>query len=480
MNPAAAKWEALTKPLEGLLGRIRDSERVRGEIGWVVFHWAAEFALVFAVLKLLTTILGREGYGEYTLVVTATDLVGAVLLSPVIQAFLRTYHPAERDQHERRAGLLVFRWYAAASIGVMTAGALLSKPFAAQFNLHPWSVLVGGLIFTGYQFRMLGVEVLTIRRRRRATALLNCAFLATQILLLLLITSIWGATAQGALTSYALAVLLFAAVIAIPLLCELLGKPDNGAFNLRPLIWSFGVPAGLLLVLQWFQSCGDRYILDRLVDREAVGCYVAANQVGSAPYFLLYGVLATLLRPIAYQRCNDCNDARGLWAADRLLLGGIGAYVVLGGLAGVGFALCGPELLVLFSSEQFALPRITFVVLAVSRGLQRLGFLLELFFAVHQRMSALLAFRIAGATFTLAICWVMTAGWGLPGAALGSLTAAALNVGLIVLGPGGVLHMIRAARRSLRAQVSEPRGVPAASVARVEGLVQTRDLGDAK
>jgi len=430
--------------------RITSSPRLRAEIGWVVAHRIIEFVLLFALVKVLTNTLGKEGYGEFNLAETALMFVASVLIAPVLEAYKRDYHSSAEGFERRAAALTVIGWYSIATLGTAAALALASTSFASWFGIGRWTALAAGLVFLGERWRLLGHEWLSLERERRSSALWNIAFLTSQIALMAAAVTFGTATAASALLAYGLASLLFGALVAAPTARKLLRHPSGAQSRVPRLVVSFGIPFAAFQLLQWVQSFSDRYMVKGILDPASVGLYVAAFQVCGVPFILGQRIAHELLVPIAYQRSRDAGDPAQLWSADRVILAGLGAQFAIG-LGMLGFYLLfGSKLLVLLTSDSYVLPTSTITILAAARFVQAISLGVQPIFAVHQQMRGLLGFRTAGAILTPAICWFTIPVWGLSGAAAGGLLAFLVYFLLLAFGPGGALWLVTDARRRSR------------------------------
>ena len=265
-----------------------------------------------------------------------------------------------------------------------------------------------------------------------------------------------------ALAGDALASLALAAAVLLPLAAELRRQPvpdpqraRAAKQQLRKLAWTFGLPYALLLVLGWVQNFADRYIVGIRLDLAQAGMYVAAFQVCGVPFLLLMNTLNALLTPIAYQHARDIRDPQQLWRADRVLLGGTLVYLAAGGLLLGLYAAAGPAIVRLLTNPRYVPGYETILLLAVARYVQALAMVLELLFAVHQRMVPTVIYRIIGSALTVALCWALAARWQAAGVALGTLAASVAYLVLLSAGPGGCVWMLRRAWRD--AAASKPR-----------------------
>jgi O-antigen/teichoic acid export membrane protein len=451
----ASSPQLLARGLRSLsegVGRIASSARLRGEIGWVVAHRSIEFVLLFALLKVLTNALGKEGYGEYNLAETALLLIGSILIVPMFEAYKRDYFASREADQRRDAAIALLRWYTLVTLIPAAALALSSESWAQSFGIGKWTALAAGLVFFGERWRLLGHEWLNLERKRRVGALWNIGFLTSQITLIAAALSFGPATAATALLAYAFTSLIFGALVAGPTARELLRLPGGARSRVRNLVLSFGVPFSVLQLLQWVQTFSDRYMVKGMLDPASVGLYVAAFQVCGIPFMLGQRIGHELVIPIAYQRGRDAADPAQLWSADRVLIAGLGAQFAIGLGMLAGYVLFGSRLLVLLTSDDYALPTATIATLAAARFAQAMSLGLQPIFAVHQRMRSLLWFRIAGAILTPVVCWFTIPAWGVAGAAVGTLLSFLAYSLLLAFGPGGGLWLVTDARRRARDQ----------------------------
>lgn len=415
---------------------------------------------VFAGLKILTNVIGKAQYAEFNLAMTAVVLAYSVLLAPMERAYLRVFHSAEEKGAGRSATRTTLRWFLIVTIGMTAAAAALTLPASSWFGIAAGTTLAGGLIFFADRWRFLGIEVLNIRRDRRAFALHTIGFQVTQVTTVSVVVWLVSPTAVAGLFAYAGVAVIFAVLGVMPLLRQAREPGDAAHQPMRSMVATFGVPYGALLLFQWVQSFADRYILAWQLDLAAAGVYVAAYQVCGVPYVFLANILDALLRPIAYQRARDVSDPRQLWAADKALLLGVLLYVVVGGVMLFAYGLFGPRLIVLLTSGGFELPAATVLLLALGRYVQCVTFIIQMFFEVHQAMTSSLSFRLVGALMTVPVVWLAVHFYqSLLGAAVGVFVAVTIYVALLTLGPGGALWLVVRNYRRMQTDASGPGGL---------------------
>lgn len=440
------------------------STRLRSEAAWIIIAQFSQFAASFLLLKFLTTWLTQDQYGEYGLAQAAMLLMLYTLLSPVSEAFLRHYHKAEESGKLGGSGRFLLGWYGGVSLIVVALAIVLTAPLGWLLSIGSLTAVATALVFVTDRWRALGIEVLDVRRERRQMGMNTLLFLALQVVLTVVV--VWYVqSATAALFAWSAAALIPAWLIIAPLWRRIRSEPRVADPEFRRAIFSFGTPFAALLICQWVQQSADRFVIAQLLDKGSAGLYVAALQVCGLPFVMLSSFICAMVKPMAYERARDVSDPRQLWAADRVLLMGVGGYVLIG-LVGLGlFFLVGPPLVVLLTSDEYQLSRWSIMALAASRFLQMLPLVLQPIFAVHHRMVSSLALRATGAATTIPACWIGVliarphgADWSVFAAAVGTAIAVALYVLLLVFSPGGCYGLVRESRRAaVQAAQGEPR-----------------------
>lgn len=426
--------------------RVAGNSRLRGEVTWSLGHRSLDYIFVLVELKLLTNLLSKEAYGEYSLITTALLLVASVAIFPMHHSFLRYFHTAPGDGAARTAGRQMLAWFAIVTGTFFSLCAIFTLALSNAFALERWAVLAAGACFVFDRFRGLCLELLEVQRRRRAGAMQNIGCHVLFVALLLVSRATGVSTATAALTATAFSSGLLAVIGVRALWRDLLPREGRQPGNLRSLVWTFGVPYAVLLTMQWVQTFSDRYMIEIQYDAKRVAQYATVYQVCGIPYMLAYNMAHWLLVPIAYQRAKDVTDARQLRSADRVVLAGIGVYVAAGApLIGL-YWLIGEPLVAALTSKQYVLPAATLALVAAARFLSCLAPLIQNIFLVHQKTANSLVYRVIGAALALPICWWTIGRYEIWGAALGALISGGLYLLIVVVGPGGCLWLVRSTR----------------------------------
>jgi O-antigen/teichoic acid export membrane protein len=428
-------------------GRVLREPRLREEVLWTLTTRVVDVVFPFLQMKLLTNLLREEQYGEYSLATTAVALGHSVLIVPVTNAYQRYFHAAPGENTARTAGLQLVRWIAYVTVASVVLGALLSKPAGNLLGWEAWTILAASVLFAADRWRLLSLEMFDFQRQRRLTALFHLGFQILVVGGFMVVVGRLSRTTTAALMVYGLAAAPFALLGIRRLWPVLVPKTGSERGRLGGLIRTFGIPYAILLTFQWVQTNADRYILERFLDKEAVGRYVAVFQVCGVPYLVMFQTLAWLLMPIVYNRVKDATQPLQLWSADRMMIGAIAFFAGTGTLLLGVYWLWGDVLTTWLTRSSYVLPTGTTMLIAVGRFLQCFALLVQMVFAVHERMTASLLFRLVGAGLTVPLCWMLVQRNGIDGAALGAALAGGVYLLILAVGPGGFVWLMRQTRR---------------------------------
>jgi len=428
-------------------GNILRTPRIRNEVIWVGLGKLVEFFFTALTIKLYTALLGTKAYGEYSLVLSAAMLVGNMSIVPVQQSYLRYYHSVPDASEASRAARTLIRWFMVVTVLILIVGTSASVFVADVLRIGRWSLFAGAVFFMGYRWRIFGVQLLNVQRRRRTTTLQELGFQVSAIVIVVAAMGVFHRSASLALLCNGITASAFGAALALPLVRLSRQGGHDGSKHLGSMILRFGLPLGALTTVQWVQNFSERYIVGIRLDLASVGVYTAAYQVCGIPFMLGSAAIRGWLVPIAYQYGKDDKDPRQIWAATRVLLWGLVAYSVSGMLILPAYWPLGGWVLRALTTGDFVLPAPIIFTLAVARFVQCYGPLLEDFFTVHLKMWNSLTYRVIGGITVVPICWYTISRWGVNGAVWGILTAGLLFLVVLCLAPGGFLLMVLRARR---------------------------------
>lgn len=439
------------------------NRRIRSEAAWVAVEKAGEFLLVFLFLKLQTQFLSTSHYAEFQLALSIAMLLIQVLLMPVRHSYFRVLHGAEATGTLRSAGVALLAWYVPTTLALGLLGLVAGREVGHALGLGTATIVGTVWVFVANGWRTLGTQDQEFRRQRRTRTVHNLAFLVAHVLTVSAALAWYRASAGTALFTYAITAGIFALWSVVPMIRRILSQPKCGPSDINRMVLKFGLPYAGLLLCQWLQNFADRFVILEILDTDAVGRYDAAYKVAGIPYMLMHAILTALVVPVAYQRAKQVDDPHQLWWADRILIAAVIVYMVIGAIPLPIYLFFGPQLMLLLTQDNYIVPAGVIGLLALTRYLQCLGFILQAMFAVHHNMGVSLWLRAAGGFVLVPICWYSTRWWGLQGAAIGVFTGGLLYIALVLFGPGGCVRMVMDARRKIRGAAAALAGSSAQS-----------------
>lgn len=425
-RPSGPAWERVRRGMDVIGGPGR--QQLAREGAWVVVGQAAGLLGALVGIRLITTVVPPEVYGEAALLLGVVSFANELFCAPLLQGSLRFY-PEARDRGRvaelrRLMTRLLGAGVGTAALGLLAGGAL-------WIGLYRPSVGYAGFVWASAllalnTLRLFETSLLNAARRQRSHGLWNALDTWAKPLAIVGAVLVLGASAATLLLGHVMGAALSNAVFWRS------GVRNGGAGVPPDPVWSAGLRRSLfhyaaplvpLAILGFVMNLSDRYILAGLAGTEAAGLYVAAYGLASRPFVAFAGVVNLTLRPVLFDAVARA-DARaerrtfGLWLA---LAGG-------GALIGVGLVYRFQEPIVqLVLGERFwgAAPLLPWIAGAFALQAVRQSFEGLIFADRRTRLFPLL-FSI-GAASALAFYALLIPRLGAQGAAIGTFGAFAVS-----------------------------------------------------
>ncbi len=305
----------------------------RQELLWVATGQALSLGVGFLSVKILTTMMGAELYGQLMLGISVAALVSLFIYGPLGQAAGRFYSVC------RKRGDLGHYASAFRHIYTHLLWVLLLPTFAAAFVFDRliggvWSYLVAAAVIysavAGINHGLL--SMFSAMRRRAAVALHLGSESAARLLGALLAMLMVGISPVVALFGYAGGSLLVLGSL-LRLASkegELNHKPrprtafagvhfDRAGVTMYKEIWQYVMPFLSWAAIGYAFMHGDRWMLQSVRGPEAVGTYMAIYQIGSALPNAIVSVISQHLEPLVFDKVETASQAGQVRHARALL-----------------------------------------------------------------------------------------------------------------------------------------------------------------
>jgi O-antigen/teichoic acid export membrane protein len=329
------------------------------ELAWVLAGQTVTLLMGFVVLKLLTQ-MGKDAFGEYTLTLTISALLGLILYGPVEQGFIRFYY--HYAQLSRTAGFvrLMYR-FLLWSAGAFLIGSLLFASGAlwlAGRRLAILGLVAGIFVISQKADEFFNTALNVIRKRKENYILQGAHKIATAGLLYLLYRyqQLFLVQAMIALTA-----VTFLAVLAKALNYDKhIPRDDPPPPDLRAdraemvaQLRRYVLPFLIWGVAGWLQLYGEKWILARLLSVGDVGVYAVMLSVVNVLLNIPNAMLMEYINPIVFRHYADLGNREELQIGHRYIRITVVAVIGLTLLSILVTYFAGRPIIVLISNQGY-------------------------------------------------------------------------------------------------------------------------------
>lgn len=390
---------------------------------WVGGGHLAIAVASLAGVRILTTYLRPEDYGEFTLILGLVTLGSGLFVLPFSLATLRFYPSAAAEGRigafRRLSMTLTVR---GAGIAMMTiiAGGVAWKIFRSS----PPGIAVfvlASLLLAADTVRSFEAGLLNAARRQADYSLRMaldawCRPLLALGAILLLSPSVEIVIASYVVGSLAVSALLSERRVRAPETEDTLFLHAPGD-SVRSRFLGYALPLVPIAILNWTMSLSDRYFLAAFGGAAQVGVYAAAYGLASQPFIAANALIHTVLRPVIYQAVaagDRGRERRGMLALAVSVLGISAAGVLL-------VTLFSTVITSLLLGSRFREAAGLMPWIAGAYALQNVQQMSEMVLYAHGRTRRIVLIQTVAATVSLVLYFALIPRYGALGAALGTL-----------------------------------------------------------
>lgn len=318
--------------------------RIVRDGAWVAAGQIASALAAVVSIRIMSELLEPEAFGHLVLLVGLAGLALGICATPRLQAIIRYYPDAVRDDSIsslRSIGLRLISPLVAGAAVVLAVGWLVAGPRLGE----PWftGALIAAMLVVDC-LRSFELAFFSAARRQRAAALVYVADAWSRPLSAIGSVLVFGSSVESALAGYVLG--SGAVVLAMYFGMHLEGRggrlqqsqgvaPQKKA-ELSAAIKRYALPLAPLAIFGWLSGMGDRYVVAGLLDLHNAGLYAAAYGLASRPFLMLGGVVELTMRPVL-QNAAAAKDtelvarAKSAWLRITILASvfGVACFVLL-------------------------------------------------------------------------------------------------------------------------------------------------------
>jgi len=413
-------------------GRLYLDRKICREVLTVAVGQGLAVAGVLFGIRVLSTLLRPNVYGQVALAMTIAALVTSAAAGPVGNAAGRLYSPALEHNRPIELWQATRRFFFEIHLGVLVLGIAVLACVALLVDRAwvPFGVLVLATSLLGGANVVLDSLQNAARHRGIVAWHQACGQWGRGVFAMFLVYH-WGPTGSNVLCGYLTAAgLVFASQMTIwrstlSRLTVFQRGVDPGSTALVHEMRKYGLPFAAWGAIAWLQQNSDRWFLVALTDIKEVGVYQILYQLGYYPLALLSGLVGQLLGPVLFGRAGDGNDPARLLPVRRLVRR-LGIHTLVGTFVMTIMASFSHRMIfaLLVPQEYRAVSHFLPLVVLAS-GLFATGQVLAFDALIQMRSHALMAPKIGCALLATALNYVGALTAGLAGVVYANVLSSA-------------------------------------------------------
>jgi len=311
--------------LKPALGRIWS---LRLEMSWILFGQFLGFLGGFLGIKVLTNLMGPNGYGQLALGLTIAGLFNTYAYGPVANVVVRFFAICQE-----RGTLGSYFSILKKSHRILALGAICLATVASgatgYFLCAEWAliILLSCLYGVTSGINVSFISLQNAIRQRKIVALHQGADVWLRIGLSIALLFLFSKSGCSALLGYLIGTLLVTISQRIFALKNETIRKNWHAPNANPLqekeifkeFASYATSFLLFAVFASFSLYADRWILQGMFGSGAVGVYAAIYQIAASPVSIFFTMVSQLIVPIVFERAGTMTSRSQMENSGRLL-----------------------------------------------------------------------------------------------------------------------------------------------------------------
>ena len=263
-------------------------------------------------VRLLTSLLSPEQYGELALGMTVGTFIYTIFLGPITNGIARYFSLANRKNDTLNylkatqkiisfTSLLIFILF------IIVLFILINTAYSKWLWLYIASIIFG--IFSSFSNIFNNIQ--NVIRNRSLVAFYNLLSTWLRLILAAIFIKTFGITSTSAMFGQAFSMILIL-ILQIYFFKNQLKKnkflkplDKKSILDWQSLITSFSWPYSSWAVLSWLSKSADKWGLEFFSGNESVGFYAILYQLGFYPISVIIAIITSYLTPIYYDKAGD-------------------------------------------------------------------------------------------------------------------------------------------------------------------------------
>lgn len=302
-------------------------QKNKSEVYWVLFGQLLDFIGGFVTIKILTNIMGTDGYGKLALGLTIAGLFNIFIYGPLGQVVIRFFSVFNERNQLSNYFFIFRRTYKFISFFILIIFSIVYIIIYYWIGLE-WALIVLFSVLFGISS---GINTFfnsfqNAIRQRKIVALHQGTYTWLRLVIAVLGLVMFSNTAYYALLGYLLSsIIIILSQIRHSFKNTIFKKHWNSNPSINNLknnyseLWAYGSPFMLWGIFVSINTYADRWILQGLFGANEVGIYVAIYQIAKVPITLFIQILNKFMVPIIFEKAGDLKTKKQLVSSIKLL-----------------------------------------------------------------------------------------------------------------------------------------------------------------
>nr|WP_255036729.1 oligosaccharide flippase family protein [Lacihabitans soyangensis] len=374
-------------------------------------------AFTFIGIKIISSKLGAESYGEISLYLTITMLVHLVFSGPFSGAIARFSSIAIHDRRFFKFESELIKFFIdtlkiALFLFIVAAVCLFNKSIQDYALLVIYSLLYSISYFVFTQV----LAILGALRERFWVSFINILEKLFRFGLAYITIIFYNSNVKMVFLSFGVGLLLISitsCLIYYKLVREKI-KKDTGTPEIslyKHELINYSLPFALFGIIIWLQNSSEKWFLDLFVGTKEVGIYSILNQVGFQTFVLLSGVITSMSTPIIFEKSSSISKKTAIRLNTLVTF----FFIVIGIITIILSCYFGDDLIIIFSSSEFISKPYLLPIITISGVLFAIAQNISINYMILLKSKLLQYPKIISGIVGVFINYILTKSYGLDG-----------------------------------------------------------------
>jgi O-antigen/teichoic acid export membrane protein len=370
------------KTIKKSFGSVKNNISKRSEFLWLILGQIISIIFSVVIIKIITK-MGTSDFGIYSLILTISALVSAILVGPSEQGFVRYFFSFNKTNDKRRFLNVIYLFFITTGILIIFISILF---YFFQIIKTPNSLLIGVFIVL-FTFSSFFASLFNLIRKRKLNTFLIIGekIISTLLLFALKFYGLLNINTVLIVLSFSIFVSIIVRMNYFNSVLEYKFFRDLKFVNLREYliykkIFIFSIPLMIWGFSGWLESSSDRWVIANFSNLNTVGVYSLMMTLSSYLIATPIGVIGQYFQPIIFENINNVNSSDGLKKAmDNFIYSCVGLVVL-----GVLFSLFFGRIILSFIAIDFTTFWYFLPFFSLSIGLFQIAQAYTIFGMIHE------------------------------------------------------------------------------------------------